>query len=257
MPRTLEFLATLLAIVLLLSACGESPAPPDEAEVAALPAVPARETERTLDALWATDRQRALSPDQRVHGYAELGACREPWVVPQLVGLHLGERDVEAQIASAVALFEYGNYAGIEALLALCGSNEAGAQRACDVAAELCVELDFETPELLAWHWENANVDGRLPPEVTSPRQRLEIWRLVAELGATDAARTAAASEVLAALGVPAAHALADALGDSSPDVRCAVAQTLGKLGPRAAVAGSALIAALDDANEAVVSAAA
>lgn len=190
------------------------------------------------------------APLLRAHCAFALERGTQDWSVPRLVRRLRYETDREAWIFVARALARFENFAGLEGLLEIVGSpaeDERWRNEADALLWQLATEREFESPELLAWHWQIGNVDGRIPPELSSVRQRLEVWRFVHDLGDFQLRPVDDGRFVLSHLGVVAAHALADALRDESPHVRLHSAQTLARMGPRAMVAGSALIEALDD----------
>lgn len=192
---------------------------------------------------------REVGPWLKAHAAWALGLGEQDWVVPRLARRLRYEVDREAWIWLARTLARFHNFAGVVGLQDVAANDADASLRAlaADALAELCAEHGFDDATNLNWHWQIANVDGRLPPEITSERQKLEIWRFVRDLGDFQLRPVDDARFALSNLGEPAAHVLAEALREEEDHVRLHAAQTLGRMGPRGHVAGPELVATLDD----------
>ncbi len=197
-----------------------------------------------------TELERSREAYLRRHCAWHLGEMGADWVVPRLCLRLKYEQDHEAFLWLAGALARFRNHAGQEALLDLVErgvTEELRAQAAAQVAsiAEIA-GLEPTGGRELARLW--SSVDATLLPQPDpSPELRLELWRLVSELGVehfqlrgVDDSRYA-----LSRLGPWAAPELALALADEDFHVRLHVAQVLERMGPRATAAGAALLEAL------------
>jgi len=185
----------------------------------------------------------------KAHAAWALGLGQQDWVVPKLARRLRYEVDREAWCWLAKTLARFHNFSGVLGLEDVASNDPSADMRAlaAGMLDELCAEHGFDDPANLRWHWEIGNVDGRLPPEITSERQRLEIWRFVRDLGDFQLRPVDDARFALSSLGEPAAHVLAEALREREDHIRLHAAQTLGRMGPRGHVAGPELVRTLDD----------
>ncbi len=174
-------------------------------------------------------------------GHAELDRC-----VPALVLRLKYEKDGETVVWLAQALSRYLNFAGLPGLIAVANDPAAPANGlARQTASELCTEFGFPSAEALLQTWDSGDPDDALPPPSRSLAFRAEILHWIARLDEYQLRGVDDARFLFERLDEPAASELAGALFDESPHVRLHAAQSLGRMGRRAAVAATPLGRAL------------
>lgn len=182
----------------------------------------------------------------RARAAFELGRMRHDHVVVRLLARIPHETDAEAAIWIANTLGRFGNWAGVDGLLALARRGHAGARERLD---ELARDAGFDDPEALARAWKRGDPDRRLRDVAPSTRLRLEVWRAIAALASDDARVARTAHCALGHSSAWVTEPLCQALADADARIRTGVANALRDMGPRARTAGVALMRALDDAD--------
>lgn len=204
--------------------------------------------------------ERSPEPWMRAQAAWRLSLTGQDWVVPRLTKRLKYEVDEDAVIWIANTLGLFGNYSGLEALYRLWNSGATPELRSSAELRifELAQHAGAKNPEHLWELWFVADPDKQLHRTDASPRLERELWRRVSDLsgehfqlrGVDDARFT------LSHLGSWATGPLSEALHDDDLYVRVHVAQCLERMGPRATLAGPALVAALGDpslANDAAL----
>ena len=219
----------------------------DEERAAALEILGALDTARSARALLAvmTDGEPSWV---RAHAAWRLGETSQDWVVPHVVLRLKYETDHDTVIWMARGLARFGNFSGIGVLDVVRTSSRDEVLRGSAGARmdEIARDAGFTDAASLWKAWTDGEEDAVFAPE-RSPRYDLEVWRLIAGLTAFQLRGVDDGRYVLARLGAHAASLLATALHDESVYVRVHVAQSLERMGTRAAPAGETLVAALED----------
>ncbi len=193
--------------------------------------------------------ERSPEPWMRAQAAWRLGAVAADWTVPRLLKRLKYEVDEEAVVWIASALGRCGNHSGLEALYRLWreGGNETVRASAEARLGELSALAGTRDADELWQLWYVADPGGRLLRREPSARLSQEVWRHVEQLSGehfqlrgVDDARF-----VLSSLGAWATAPLSEALHDRDVYVRVHVAQVLERMGPRATLAGPALVDAL------------
>jgi HEAT repeat protein len=186
-----------------------------------------------------------------------LGETTQDQVVPRLLLCLRYEKDHETVLWLANTLAHFGNRAGLEAVyvVATTGADELR-ERAAGLLSGLGEKAGArDWSELLyAWQGEPGTTFEETPP---STRHELEIWRHIRALSEWQLRGVDDGRFLLSREGPTAARFLAAALGDPDRYIRVHSAQCLARMGPRGAVAGPAVVAALDDPDVAHEAAAA
>ena len=176
-----------------------------------------------------------------------LGETGQEWVVPRLILCLRYEAEHEAVLWLASTLAHFGNLSGLEALAVVASTgNDEMRPRAAGLLQSIADDAGFERWEDLeaAWRGRPGTVLDEQPPSL---RHRLEIWRHIRALSEWQLRGVDDGRFVLSREGRAAAELLGRALGDEDRYVRVHAAQCLERMGRRGAVAGPALVAALDD----------
>lgn len=191
------------------------------------------------------------SPWMRSNAAYQLGRMEQRWVLPRLVLRLKYEKDRDTFVWLVEALARHGNFSGAAPLLRLWQAEPDGElkQLAAAKLSELASIAGFDSSAdvVAAWargpHWEGAP----LPRHDSTPRLEHEIWKRVAMLAEFQLRGVDDSRELLSNMGTTAAGLVARALRDESRYIRLHAAQVLERMGPRASVAGPALIEALDE----------
>jgi len=178
----------------------------------------------------------------------ELGVAGRDEVLPRMILRLRYEKDGATVVWLATALARLGCYAGLDGLLVLRagGATEEGRVLAAAQLEELARTAGLADGRALVEAWSSPD-PGLLELPAPSDALRLEVWRLVEDLGRFDLRRVDDGRFVLSRSGAWVAGILAQALHDSDVYVRLHAAQCLERMGPRATAAGPALLEALGE----------
>lgn len=225
-----------------------APLPPDAERAAVLEMLARIDTPRSVLALLGV-LEAGAPPWVRTHAAWRLSSTSHDFAVPRLLLRLKYETDHDCVIWIASALAHFHNYSGLGVLGTVARTSTSEELRASALArtAEIAAGAGFADAEQLWQAWRGGDPERRLPAWTPSARYRLEVWRLVASLGDYQLRGVDDARYVLEALDAHAAEILAQALHDASVYVRVHAAQSLQRMGPRAAVAGPELVAGLAD----------
>ncbi len=210
--------------------------------VAAIELVAAVASPRAAEVLM-TWVEHAPEPWMRSHGAWRLGELDHDHVVPRLVLRLKYEKDYETAAWIAGTLARFDNYSGVPALQVIWSGARSDAERAAAERrlVEIAQRAGMQDAGAVRAAWER----GELPPPARSPRFELEVWRRIAVFGEFQLRGVDDSRFMLSQLASPVAELLSDALHDEDRHVRVHVAQSLQRMGPRAAPAASELVLAL------------
>lgn len=203
------------------------------------------------------------SPENWMRAQAawRLSEVHADWLVPRLILRLKYETDPEAVLWLASTLAAYKNYNGLAVLWSF--KNEGATEELRATASErletLARDAGLESAEQHWQLWNVADPERLIYNEAPSARLQLRVWERISQLSGehfqlrgVDDARF-----VLSRLGAWATEPLCEALHDNDVYVRVHAAQCLERMGPRATVAGPALVQALEDPSVAGQAAAA
>ena len=174
-----------------------------------------------------------------------LGETTQDWIVPRLVLCMRYETDHESVLWIVDTLARFGNYCGLQTLSVIADTSTPElAARAIGMRDEHAREAGFERAADLYHAWTTG--EGLPEPEASAARDR-EVWRTILALSEWQLRGVDDGRFVLSRLGPRAASFLAQALRDENLYIRVHSAQCLERMGPRAAPALDALLAALKD----------
>ncbi len=232
----------------ILRSCAESDQESDGRRAAALELLGALPHPDAADVLLHTIETDPL-PWVRTHAAWRLGHRPQPWIVPRLLLRLKYEKNYETVVWIADTLARCHNYSGLGVLFTILNSasDPADQEQARARLQAILAELDFEDAGEAWQAWLTNDPEERLPEPLDSPRLRLEIWRWVQRLGEFQLRGVDDGRYLFESMGPHAARILGQALSDEDVYVRVHAAQSLQRIGPRAAVAGPDLVAALAD----------
>ncbi len=188
----------------------------------------------------------------------QLGETTQDWLLPRLLLRLKYETDPQTVVWLARTLGRFDNYAGVDGLAGLLGSDEEGVRNeAYGVLAELLERTGSADVDALRRAWWSGDAGAPAAGAEPSVRRQLETWRAIHALREWQLRGVDDARFVLARMGPWAAERLGRALTDEDPYVRIHSGQCLERMGPRGRVAAPRLVAALNDPHQAAQAAAA
>ncbi len=222
----------------------------DEEKRSALEVLGAIDTPASSAALLRlVDIQSERVPWIRAQAAFQLAKLSDDRVLPQLSAQLKYESDGETVIWIAAGLAKHHNYAGLDGLRVLAANGNAPQVQA-DARAELdaiASEAGFADADALYAAWNSPEAATKLPRAEPSPALREQIWRRIAQLGEFDLRLVDDARFALSRSAAWVVEPLAAALHEEEPHMRVHVAQSLERMGPRAAGACAELVRALEE----------
>ncbi len=226
----------------------DDPQAGDEASLSALEVLGAVATPAALETLAGlVDIQRCHEPWKRARAAYEASRIDADVAVPALCAQLKYETDGETVVWIATYLARQRVYAGLDGLRFLAGGRAEPDVRelAAATLAEIAREAGFDDPDALHAAWNGADPERRVPRKEPSDALRAAIWRRVADLGVFDLKQVDDARFVLSRSPWWVTDVLVQALHEEEEHLRACVAQSLERMGPRAAAACAALVEAL------------
>ncbi len=181
-----------------------------------------------------------------------LGERAEDWVIPAMVLRFKYEKDFQTVIWIAKSLGLMGNFEGLVALdaVARATDDQALIDSAYARMEEIATAAGHTQVASLWSAWTGRSSNASVPPLSSvsrSERYKLEIWRRIQHFTEYQLRGVDDSRFILQRLGPVAVKQMTEALHEANPYVRVAVAQSLKRMGPRAAAAGPTLQAGLGD----------